>query len=32
MYVNGNNATYSDRFGVEYIAKENKNLLAVKIS
>ena len=32
MYVNGNNATYFDRLGVEYIPKETKNLLAVKIS
>ena len=32
LYVNGNNATYFDSFGVEYIPKETKSLQVIKIS
>ena len=30
LYVNGDNATYFDSFGVEYILKEIKNFVGIK--
>ena len=30
LYVNGNNATYFDSFGVEHVPKETKKLLGSK--
>ena len=30
LYVNGDNATYFDGFGVEYILKEIKNFVGIK--
>ena len=31
LYVNGDNATYFDTFGVEYISKESKKIMKIKI-
>ena len=31
LYVNGDNATYFDTFGVEYISKEIKKIMKIKI-
>ena len=31
LYVNGDNATYFDTFGVKYISKEIKKIMKIKI-